>query len=176
MRFANQRGLDTKICLDLSIFSQRTHKFKPFVDCLVQEQQLFDVRFHPTLLYVQFPYLNASYQSNGPTAIGAEAVKILQWLRTKKGVTEIIELRVPGSTPRAENEEVITKALCGISVDILDWRVLDLSIDIISSSCAKDVQELHLYSSGNWGVLQQWSGVEGVTLLLQVRHQCRFSL
>ena len=119
---------------------------------------------------MQFPYLNASYQSSEPTAIGPEAEKILQWLRTKKSVTEIIELRVPGSTPRAESEEVIAKALCGITVDILDWRVLDLSIDIILRSQAKDVEELHLYSSGNFGVLQQWSGIEGVTLLPKVRH------
>lgn len=119
---------------------------------------------------MHFPYLDASYQSSGPTAIGTEAEKILQWLRTKKNVTEIIELRVPGSTPRAESEEVIAKALSGISVDILDWRVLDLSIDIIIESRAKNVEELHLYSSGNWGVLQQWSGVEGVTLLPQVSH------
>lgn len=168
LRLANKRGPDTEISLDLSMFSRRTHKFKLFVDCLLQEQQPFDIRFHPTLLYVHFPYLDASYQSSGPTAIGTEAEKMLQWLRTKKSVTEIIELRVPGSTPRAESEEVIAKALSGISVDILDWRVLDLSIDIIIESRAKNVEELHLYSSGNWGVLQQWSGIEGVTLLPQV--------
>ena len=83
-------------------------------------------------------------------------------------MSEIIRLRVPGSSPRAETEQVIGSALEGISVDILDWQVLDLSIDIILRGKTKDVQELHLYSSGNWGVLQQWSGVEGVTLLPKV--------
>ena len=156
-----------EICLDLSVFSQTTHKFKPFVDGLVQEQ-LFEVRFYPILLYVQFPFLDASYHPSGPKAVGQGAERILQWLRDKKGITEIIELHVPGSTPRAESEEVIEKALYGISVDLLDWQVLDLSVDIILKSGAKNVEELHLYSSGNWGVLQQWSSIEGVTLLPNV--------
>jgi hypothetical protein len=156
------------MCLDLSIFSQTTHKFQPFVDGLVQERQPFKVQFHPTLLYVQFPYLNASYHNSGQKTVGQEAEKILQWLRMKKGVTEIIRLRVPASTPCTESEEVIENALGGISVDVLDWQVLDLSIDIILMTDTKYVEELHLYSSGNWGVLQQWSGVEGVTLLPNV--------
>lgn len=94
-------------------------------------------------------------------------MNILQWLRTKKGVSEIMELYVPGSAPRMESDEVIERALEGISVDHLDWTVLDLSIETILNGSAKDVEELHLYSSGNWGVLQQWSGIEGVTRLLK---------
>ncbi len=164
-------SVDTEICLDLSIFSQTTHRFGPFVDGLVRERQLFEVRFHPTLLYVEFPYLNASYFSDGPKTIGQEAAKILQWLRKKKNVTEIVRLRVPGSIPRAESEEFVEKALSGISVHVLDWRVLDLSIDILLNCDAKCVEVLSLYSSGNWGVLQQWSGAEGVALLPKVKSQ-----
>lgn len=104
---------------------------------------------------MQFPFLDASYHPSGPRAVGQGTERILQWLREKKGVTEIIELHVPGSTPRTESEEVIEKALYGISVDLLDWQVLDLSVDIVLKSGAKNVEELHLYSSGNWGVFQQ---------------------
>ena len=138
------------------------------MDGLLDGQQPFDIRFHPTLLYVQFPSLSTPYHLNRPISVGRGAERILQWLRRKKKVSEIIQLRVPGSTPRAETEEVIQDALEGISVDVLDWQVLDLSIDMIYESRTRDVQELHLYSSGNWGVLQQWSGVEGVTLLPKV--------
>ena len=127
-------------------------------------------------MYVEFPSPSTSYHLSGPITVGREAERILQWLRRKKKVSEIIRLRVPGSTPRAETEEVIESALEGISVDVLDWRVLDLSIDIILRGRTRDVQELHLYSSGNWGVLQQWSGVEGVTLLQKVRKSSAFSI
>ena len=154
--------------MDLSVFSQTTHQFKPFVDGLVQEQQLFNMKFYPTLLYVQFPFLNSKAHGGGPKIVGQQAERILQWLRFQKGVSEIVKLRVPGSYPRAESEEVIGKALDGFSVDLLDWEVLDLSIDIILKSSTRNVEELCLYSSGNWGVLQQWSGTEGVTLLPKV--------
>ena len=75
---------------------------------------------------------------------------------------------VPGSAPRAESENVIPEAISGLSIVSLDWRVLDLSIDIIFQSESKGLEELHLYSSGNRGVLDQWSGPEGVILLPKV--------
>ena len=158
-------AIDREICLDLTMFGRETHKFKPFVEALGRVPPL--IRFFPTLFYVQFPYLNPSFYER-PPAIGEEVEKVLQWLKDKKGVTEVIELRVPGSDPRAESEEPIQRALSGLSIDELDWGVLDLSIDILLRGATKNIKRLHLYSSGNWGVLQQWSGAEGVALLHRV--------
>ena len=157
-----------EVCLDLSIFGQPTHRFKPMVDGLVQENQEFDLRFHPTLVYVEFPHVNGSLDETGPTSVGQDAARILQWLRTTKCVKGILRLCVPESSPRSESEDVICKALCGISVDVLDWRVLDLSLDVIFCNDSKNLEELYLYGSGNLGVLQQWSGPEGVTILPNV--------
>ena len=138
------------------------------VDELVREQEQVSLRFHPTLLYVEFPHLNASCDDTDLEPIGEDAERILQWLRITKGVREILQLRVPAASPRIESEDVVRKALCGISVAVLDWRVLDLSVAVISSSDSKNVEELYLYGSGNLGVLQQWSGQEGVTMLPNV--------
>ena len=118
---------------------------------------------------MEFPYLSPSYPNDWPTVIGPEVQKVLKWLSGHKGVTKIFRLRVPGSTPRTESEEFVGKALRKISVIQLDWGVLDLSIDILLGCGAKDVEVLHLYSSGNRGVLQQWSGDEGVKLLKKVK-------
>jgi hypothetical protein len=149
------------------MFRHSTHKFKPFVEGLVRNQLHFEIRFHPTLLYVQFPCLTEQALTAQRT-IGQEAEHILKWLRNNKSVTEVIRLCVPAPEPCTERDEVIEQALEGISVDNLDWQVLDLSIDVLLKSGARNVEILHLYSSGNWGVLQQWSGVEGVTLLPNV--------
>ena len=153
------------------MFGYPTHRFKPMVNRLVQEEPLPNLSFHKTLAYVAFPCLDTSDPSSYPESVGPDAERVLQWLKVSKGVSEIIRLVVPGSAPRAESEEVIGKALQGISVVSLDWRVLDLSIDTIFNSESKNVEELSLYSSGNWGVLKQWSGPEGVTILPNVSMQ-----
>lgn len=148
------------------------------VDRLVQDNPKVDLRFHPTLVYVEFPHVNASLDNTEPEAIGQDAAKILQWLQKTKSVKEILRLCVPSSSPRSEREDVIRKGLLGISVDVLDWRVLDLSLDVILCNASKNLEELYLYGSGNLGVLQQWCGPEGVTMLpnvsiaLQKMHPC----
>ena len=150
------------------MFGQPTHKFKPMVDGLIQKGRLPNLSFHKTMAYVTFPFLDSSHPDSCPESVGSDAERVLQWLRDTKGVSKIIRLIVPGSTPRAESEDVIRDAIRGISVVSFDWRVLDLSIDIIIGSASKNVEDLCLYSSGNWGVLQQWSGTEGVRLLPNV--------
>lgn len=146
----------------MSVFGQSTHRFTPFVEKLIKEE-LPCVRFYPRLLYVQFPH-----NEEEPSTFSLQVQRVLQWLKAKKEVREIVRLHVPGSAPRAGNEEVIRNALDSICVDTLDWQVLDLSIDVILDGKTKGVRELHLYSSGNMGVLKQWSGEEGVTLLENV--------
>ena len=146
------------------MFGQPTHKFKPMVDGLIQKGRLPNLSFHKTMAYVVFPCLDSSRPDPCPDLVGPDAGRVLQWLRNTENVSEIIQLIVPGSSP----DDVIRDAIRGISVVSLDWRVLDLSIDIIISNESKNVEDLYLYSSGNWGVLQQWSGKEGVTLLPKV--------
>ena len=150
------------------MFGRPTHKFKLMVDGLVQKDRLQNLGFHTTLADVVFPFLDSSHPSSCPESVGPDAERVLQWLTVTKGVSEILRLIVPGSAPRTEREDVIRNAIRGISVVSLDWRVLDLSIDFILNSKSKNVETLSLYSRGNWGVLQQWSGTEGVTLLPNV--------
>ena len=97
---------------------------------------LYKTKSSTTFDFTQ-PYYTYSFHlllrhtDDGPAFIGQEAEKILQWLRTKKCVSEIMELYVPGSVPCMESDEVIEKALQGISVDHLDWTVLNLSIETV---------------------------------------------
>jgi hypothetical protein len=51
----------------------------------------------------------------------------------------------------------------------LDWRRVDLSICTILA-CAPNVEELHLYSSGNLAAIDHWLGNHGTSTLTKVRH------
>ena len=59
-------------------------------------------------------------QAMSSLKIGQEVVILLQWLKEEKEVTEILRLRVPGSSPRAESEEFVARALDSISIQELD--------------------------------------------------------
>jgi hypothetical protein len=92
-----------------------------------------------------------------------EVPTVLKWLR-KKGVTEIVELVVPDSFTHPHNEETIEEAIKDFRIQILHWQRLDLSIHSIAEA-GPNLRTLHLYCSGNRGILDHWTGLRGVVRL-----------
>jgi hypothetical protein len=95
-----------------------------------------------------------------------EVVIVLYWLKEIKGVKRIHELCVRDSLYHPHMEETIEKIQDYYSIDVLDWRRPDISIDTVERA-AKHVQELYLYGTG-WASLSHWTGDDGVGMLPSV--------
>ncbi len=98
-----------------------------------------------------------------------EVFKVLKWLYDK-GVKSIIKLKVPDRLVNPHNDLRMARQVERFKVEILDWKVLDLSISIFSVDVKGRIKELHLYSSGNRAVISHWFSPEGITSLKKVSH------
>ena len=88
-----------------------------------------------------------------------------KWLREKKGVRNIIKVIVDDLEMPSHKDESIVNALKQFdSIEILDWRKIDLCPETICSSCP-NLREVHLWWSGNNGILRAWSEPEGLLRL-----------
>ncbi|KIW98644.1 uncharacterized protein Z519_00305 [Cladophialophora bantiana CBS 173.52] len=85
------------------------------------------------------------------------------WLHDK-GVTNIIKVIVDDLEPPSHKDESIQNALKKFDIEILDWRKIDLCPDTICRSCP-NLREVHLWWSGNNGILRAWSEPEGLARL-----------
>jgi len=145
-------------------------KIPPTTEMLSPQVSRYNVKFQSILKYVAFPDLDQVRQRTvdrtGELA-GKEVKYVLEWLRNIKGVQKILELRVRDSWQHPHSEEVIEEAIKGFSVEVLDWKRADLSVKAIQEA-AVDVEDLHLYCSGNWTALCHWMGEEGVVSLPKV--------
>ncbi|ESU08498.1 hypothetical protein FGSG_12226 [Fusarium graminearum PH-1] len=47
------------------------------------------------------------------------------------------------------------------NVKVLDWKVLDLCLDIFDETCRENITDLCLYSSGNRAVISHWFSPTG---------------
>jgi hypothetical protein len=129
-----------------------------------------NIAFESTLKYVYIPIPDSNDDLQNFLEMQAphdEVSRILQWLTLEKGVRKIIELRVVDSSLWPHREDQIVDAVRKFDVEILDWRVADLSIDCVLDA-APNVEELHLYSS-TWNSLCQWTSNEGAIILPKVR-------
>ena len=129
-----------------------------------------DLEFESTLRLVDIPALSDTTETKELThnelGIPDYARDIFRWLR-KKGVRDIVEVRVADSYSKPHSEELIIDALKEFDVEILDWRRTDLSVDAILEAAA-NVKTLYLYSSGNWSALGHWISPDGVQKLPKV--------
>lgn len=144
-----------ELCLDLAFFNDTNNDFERFLrklDALI-------IDFESTLSYVQLPEL-ANRFDRLPTIDRDEAYQVLYWLK-ESGVNTIIDLHVPDALYGGHSEEMVENCLTLFDqVELLDWRKLDLSLETMKA--ARGVHTIWLYSSGNWGALAQWTGVEGL--------------
>ncbi|KIW80117.1 hypothetical protein Z517_06732 [Fonsecaea pedrosoi CBS 271.37] len=85
------------------------------------------------------------------------------WLHDK-GVTNIIKVIVDDLEPPSHKDESIQNALKKFDIEILDWRKIDLCPATICTSCP-NLREIHLWWSGNNGILRAWSESEGLARL-----------
>lgn len=114
----------------------------------------------------------------GPLGSPASRIifRFLKWLLREKHVKSIKELNIPDDHEWPLSESLVKiKMLQEFDVQVLDWRKLDLDLRILteynyaSSSILKNLTELKLYSSGNWGTLYHWASKDGLLSFPNVR-------
>ncbi|KAI0888606.1 uncharacterized protein GGS22DRAFT_61008 [Annulohypoxylon maeteangense] len=88
---------------------------------------------------------------------------LFNWLRGK-GVRHIIKVIVLDQEFPAHSDESIELALKDFNIEVLDWRKTDLCPGTIRIACP-GVTELHVWWSGNNGILRAWSAPDGLAKL-----------
>ncbi len=128
----------------------------------------YNVEFQPYLKSVSIPDLDQFRSHESAQRIshvfGNEVKHILHWLRFVKGVRKILKLRVLDSRQRPHSEEAVEEATKDLHIEELDWTRLDLSTRAIQDT-AGEAHTLHLYASGSWMPICQWTGTQGLEAL-----------
>jgi hypothetical protein len=94
--------------------------------------------------------------------------RFLVWLK-ERGVKAIKELIIPDSCKSPLTPEFVrAHVLRTFNIESLDWKVLDVSLDLLTEN-APSLKEVTLYSSGNWSILYHWVSVDGLAKLKNVR-------
>ncbi|EFX04256.1 intracellular serine protease [Grosmannia clavigera kw1407] len=177
-------GKTKELSLDMSDFNQKTHNFESFMEKLRKLESNDDadenygegdgtMEFEETLLFVTLPDLNYVTQMCSNQTIQ----ELFGWLK-EKNVRKIRKLRIPDSTTSPLSDAFVQEhILDAFEIQVLDWRRLDVNLDCIINTAsreprpnAKALEELRLYSSGNWSVLYHWMSDEGLCKLPQARH------
>lgn len=126
----------------------------------VQMLTAMDVKFfqyEKLLKYATFPDLSGQAPSMGNEDLGRdhrEVKDFFDWL-DKRGVNEVMTLTVEDHLHCPHDDEDVAKCVNNFRVRVLKWRKLDIYL----TNLRKDViEELHLWSSGNQSVHDQWLG------------------
>ncbi|KAL7921174.1 peptidase S8/S53 domain-containing protein [Trichoderma austrokoningii] len=155
-------------------FKSEDYSVSDFVHSLVHLQDYANLlSYEETLKYATFPALdlktddreifgeNIQYEHR-------EIFKTLDWLKHKKKVEHIIELIVLDRLVNPHEETKIGTYVKDFKVEILNWRLLDLSISVFDDSGCGDnsalqqIRELHLYASGKLSVISHWLSEDGI--------------
>ncbi|KAI0423857.1 hypothetical protein F5Y09DRAFT_326191 [Xylaria sp. FL1042] len=160
------------LCFDISRIDPTPYTISTFVDSLISHSGTRELlAYEETLRYVEFPPLDMivvdreTFKENTYLEHDHnEVFKILQWL-TEKKVKRIIKLVVPDRLINPHNDLGMAAEVVKFEVEILDWRVLDLSIDIFPKPARNKLKELYLYSSGNRATINHWFSPEGIRKL-----------
>lgn len=163
---------DKLICFDFPPIPRKKQVPMDF-DRFKESYKLFN--FDPALLYVDFRKLELQVSDNPRAAEGMQdsgagrrdMVQFFDWLYTDKRVRDIIKVTVEDREGVPHCDEVIIDSLKRFSIEILDWRKLDLCPFAIQRASAKSnkMRELHLWWSGSNAVLRAWSERQGLALL-----------
>lgn len=178
----------------MSDFNQSSHNFERFVEKLTSldadmeedvdemndemdlEEDNGTLQFEDTLFFVHLPDLNYVKQPCPHKTLKT----LFRWLRKKKQVKIIKKLNIPDNTINPMNPAFFElNVLDSFEIEALDWRKLDMSLDILTGDADKkkppkmsatrnSLKELTLYSSGNWSVLYHWLSKDGLARLPKV--------
>ncbi|UKZ78892.1 hypothetical protein TrVFT333_006638 [Trichoderma virens FT-333] len=157
-----------EICFDLSQFSFKNHGVDEFVYSLINHRGNSGLlSYEQTIKYARFPTLEDNVDdqqsSSSRTCIDhTEVFDVLDWLKEQKGVTSIVELKVPDRMFKPHNELKIAEYVKKFEVENLDWRFLDLSLSLFDDEVKGRIKKLHLYSSGKHVAINHWLGSEGI--------------
>jgi hypothetical protein len=155
-------ALAKAMCLLLSNIDTEEQSFTEYVEWLKAHSdddrgQIF--KFESILKYAKFPDLNTQTPKLVQDVTGSmqadhtEIWTVFEWLM-KRGVKEVLELSVPDRLFCPHSDDHVASCVNGFAVRVLRWRKLDLYLGNITD---KDhLRELHLYSSGNRSVHDQW--------------------
>ncbi|KAI1086805.1 hypothetical protein F5B19DRAFT_498003 [Rostrohypoxylon terebratum] len=168
------KGDVKELCLDMSDFNQSSHNFELFVKKLTQlEEDLPDkksvLQFEDTLFFVHLPDLNYVKQPCPHHTIH----QLFDWL-SRKGVRTIKRLSIPDNTTNPLSDAFVQQYILDVfEIEELDWRKLDVNLEIITDAYNGDarphLKDLTLYSSGNWSVLHHWISMDGLAKLENLR-------
>lgn len=137
-----------------------------------------------TLFFVQLPDLNHVKRPCYQETIR----KLFSWLARTQRVETIKRLYIPDSSLTPLDDAFIALYILNqFKIEAMDWRKLDLNLEVLTSGSSgrrtepelaanwnvrNHLKELTLYSSGNWSVLYHWISEEGLARLPKV---CCFS-
>ncbi|OPB38162.1 hypothetical protein A0O28_0012660 [Trichoderma guizhouense] len=114
-------------------------------------------QYEKLLKYVTFPDLSgqAPFMGNEDLKQDHREVKdVFDWLK-KRGVEEVMSLTVEDHLHCPHDDEDVAKCVNNFRVGVLKWKKLDIYL----TNLRKDaIEELHLWSSGNQSVHDQWLG------------------
>lgn len=126
------------------------------------------ITYEQTLRYVEFPPLDMLpeereiYKDDCPLQFQhTELFKILKWLREEKNVKTIIRLKASDRLVNCHDQRLMADGVKLFNVKVLDWKVLDLCLDIFDETCRENITDLCLYSSGNRAVISHWFSPTG---------------
>ncbi|KAM0743609.1 hypothetical protein ACQRIT_001868 [Beauveria bassiana] len=131
---------ENEINFDMSRLLIEGTSVADFVTSLTRDEKSYNlIRYEETIRYAQFPVLDLGTQSQTVAAQNLqrsylqrahrEILDMLDWL-AKHGVRRIITLRVPDRMAHPHDELEISQAVRRFRVEELDWRILDLSLNI----------------------------------------------
>ncbi|KAL7928975.1 hypothetical protein V8C35DRAFT_325486 [Trichoderma chlorosporum] len=147
-----------EICLDLSGFQSSNQSMSDLFRGLINQNDHTNLlSYERSLRYVEFPAL----------ALVAEEKRAFDsnWLRTAKGVQHIWELIVRDRLFSPHDEVRIAEHVRAFNVEVLNWKMIDMSISIFEEESAKKIKELCLYASGKRAVISHWLSSEGISSL-----------
>ncbi|KAK4081591.1 uncharacterized protein Triagg1_2332 [Trichoderma aggressivum f. europaeum] len=114
-------------------------------------------QYEKLLKYVSFPDLSGQAPFMGIEDLKQdhrEVKDVFDWLK-KRGVEEVMSLTVEDHLHCPHRDEDVAKCVNNFRVGVLKWKKRDIYL----TNLRKDaIEELHLWSSGNQSVHDQWLG------------------
>ncbi|KKO96663.1 hypothetical protein THAR02_11234 [Trichoderma harzianum] len=114
-------------------------------------------RYERLFKYAIFPDLNGQVPFMGNEELKQdhnEVTDVFDWL-SKRGVKEVMSLTVEDRLHCPHTDEDVASCVNKFRVRVLKWKKLDIYL----TNLRKDaIEELHLWSSGNQSVHDQWLG------------------